>query len=132
MAYGVRGRSSTLFAPSVYRGPAARRAIALTFDDGPSESTPALLRMLTDQCVPATFFQCGGNVDRLPEIAREAACCGHEIGNHSHTHPRFTFRPPAFIQGESPQSCFALRLEYAGRVCARLSGGFTSWASCGL
>src|SRR5258707_569773 len=35
MAYGVRGRSATLFAPSVYRGPAARRAIALTFDDGP-------------------------------------------------------------------------------------------------
>ncbi|PYT26969.1 MAG: polysaccharide deacetylase family protein, partial [Acidobacteria bacterium] len=80
MAYAVRGKSSTLFAPSVYRGPAARRAIALTFDDGPSESTPALLRMLADQDVPATFFQCGGNVERLPEIAREAARCGHEIG----------------------------------------------------
>ena len=100
MAYAVRGKSSTLFAPSVYRGPAARRAIALTFDDGPSESTPALLRMLADQDVPATFFQCGGNVERLPEIAREAARCGHEIGNHSHTHPRFIFRTPAFIQDE--------------------------------
>ncbi len=100
MAYGVRGRSATLFAPSVYRGPAARRAIALTFDDGPSESTPALLRMLADQDVPATFFQCGGNVERLPEIARDVARSGHEIGNHSQTHPRFIFRTPAFIQGE--------------------------------
>ena len=100
MAYAVRGRSSTLFAPSVYRGPAARRAIALTFDDGPSESTPALLRMLADQDVPATFFQCGGNVERLPEIAREVAGCGHEIGNHSHTHPRFILRTSAFIEGE--------------------------------
>ncbi len=100
MVYGVRGRSSTLFAPSVYRGPMARRAIALTFDDGPSESTPALLRMLTDQVVPATFFQCGGNVVRLPEIARDVARCGHEIGNHSHTHPPFIFRTPAFIQDE--------------------------------
>jgi peptidoglycan/xylan/chitin deacetylase (PgdA/CDA1 family) len=89
-----------LFAPSVYRGPAARRAIALTFDDGPSESTPALLRMLADQDVPATFFQCGANVERLPEIAREVARSGHEIGNHSYTHPRFIFRTPAFIQGE--------------------------------
>jgi peptidoglycan/xylan/chitin deacetylase (PgdA/CDA1 family) len=100
MAYAVRGRSSTLFAPSVYRGPAARRAIALTFDDGPSESTPALLRMLADQNVTATFFHCGGNVDRLPEIARDVARSGHEIGNHSHTHPRFIFRTPDFIQGE--------------------------------
>src|SRR6266481_1550222 len=97
MAYAVRGRSSTLFAPSVYRGPAARRAIALTFDDGPSESTPALLRVLADQDVPATFFQCGANVERLPEIACEVARLGHEIGNHSHTHPRFYFRNPAFI-----------------------------------
>jgi peptidoglycan/xylan/chitin deacetylase (PgdA/CDA1 family) len=97
MAYGVRGRSSTLFAPSVYRGPASRRTIALTFDDGPSESTPELLRLLADQDVPATFFQCGANVERLPEIACEVARRGHEIGNHSHTHPRLYFRNPAFI-----------------------------------
>ena len=100
MAYGVRGKSSTLFAPSVYRGPAARRAIAFTFDDGPSESTPALLRMLADQDVPATFFQCGSNVQRLPEIARDVARGGHEIGNHSQTHPRFSFRTSGFIQAE--------------------------------
>jgi peptidoglycan/xylan/chitin deacetylase (PgdA/CDA1 family) len=100
MAYGVRGRSATLFAPSVYRGPSNRRAIALTFDDGPSESTPALLRILEDQQVPATFFQCGANVERLPEIARQVTESGHEIGNHSHTHPRFFFKNPAFIQDE--------------------------------
>jgi peptidoglycan/xylan/chitin deacetylase (PgdA/CDA1 family) len=100
MTYGVRGRSSTLFAPSVYRGPASRRAIALTFDDGPSESTPGLLRLLADHNLPATFFQCGANVERLPEIAREVAERGHEIGNHSHTHPRFYFRNPKFIRDE--------------------------------
>src|SRR2546428_768364 len=43
MAYAVRGRSSTLLAPSVYRGSRRRRAIALTFDDGPSERTNQLL-----------------------------------------------------------------------------------------
>lgn len=100
MAYGVRGRSSTLFAPSVYRGPASRRAIAFTFDDGPSESTPGLLRVLADHDVPATFFQCGANVERLPEIAREVARQGHEIGNHSHTHPKFYFRGPGFMRDE--------------------------------
>jgi len=100
MAYGVRGRSATLFAPSVYRGPAGRRSIALTFDDGPSESTPELLEVLSTQGVPATFFQCGANVRRLPEVAREVVRRGHEVGNHSDTHPRFYFRKPEFIREE--------------------------------
>ncbi len=100
VAYGVRGRSATLFAPSVYRGPSSRRSLALTFDDGPSESTLQLLEVLSGQDVPATFFQCGANVRRLPAIAREVARCGHEIGNHSDTHPKFYFRRPAFIRDE--------------------------------
>jgi peptidoglycan-N-acetylglucosamine deacetylase len=100
MVYGVRARSATLFGPSVYRGPASRRAIAFTFDDGPSESTPDLLRLLEAQDISATFFQCGVNVERLPEIAREVARRGHEVGNHSHTHPKFYFRKPGFIRDE--------------------------------
>ncbi len=71
LAYAVRGRSSQLLGPSVYRGPRDRRALALTFDDGPSESTPALLQILQDYGVPSTFFQCGVNVRRLPEVARQ-------------------------------------------------------------
>jgi peptidoglycan/xylan/chitin deacetylase (PgdA/CDA1 family) len=100
MAYGVRGRASTLLAPSVYRGPSSKRSLALTFDDGPSESTPVLLEILTAHNVPATFFQCGMNVRRLPEIAREVIRRGHEVGNHSHTHPKFYFRKPEFIREE--------------------------------
>ena len=100
MAYGVRGRSATLFAPSIYRGPASRPALALTFDDGPSESTAELLEVLSDHHVSATFFQCGANVRRLPEMAREVVRRGHEVGNHSDTHPRFYFRKPAFIREE--------------------------------
>jgi peptidoglycan-N-acetylglucosamine deacetylase len=100
MAYGVRGRSSTLFAPSVFRGPASRHAIALTFDDGPSESTPSLLSVLAEHSVSATFFQCGANVERLPEIARQVAGQNHEIGNHTHTHPKLYFRGPAFMTDE--------------------------------
>jgi peptidoglycan/xylan/chitin deacetylase (PgdA/CDA1 family) len=100
MAYGVRGRSATLFAPSVYRGPASRRSIALTFDDGPSESTPELLEVLSNHGVSATFFQCGANVSRLPDIAREVVRRSHEVGNHSYTHPKFYFCKPEFIREE--------------------------------
>ena len=50
-------------------------------------STPAILDMLRRHGVSATFFQCGANVERLPSIARAVGSAGHEIGNHSHTHP---------------------------------------------
>ena len=98
MAWAVRGRSSSVFGPSVWRGPLDRRALALTFDDGPSESTPAILDILARHNVPATFFQCGANVERLPAVARAVGQAGHAIGNHSHTHPLFCFRSRRFIQ----------------------------------
>ena len=66
LGYAVRGRSSAFFAPSMYRGDRGRPALALTFDDGPSESTPALLEVLAEHDVRATFFMCGENVRRLP------------------------------------------------------------------
>ena len=100
MAYGVRGKSSTWFAPSIWHGPRDRRIIALTFDDGPSESTPELLDILAEFSVPATFFQIGANVRRLPEVARAVTEAGHETGNHSDTHPLFCFRTPEFLYKE--------------------------------
>jgi peptidoglycan/xylan/chitin deacetylase (PgdA/CDA1 family) len=99
-AWAVRGKSSSVFAPSVWRGPSDRRSIALTFDDGPSESTPAILEILDGYGVRATFFQCGANVERLPEIARAVADAGHEIGNHSHTHPYLFLRSPRAIHND--------------------------------
>src|SRR5579884_1188689 len=100
MAWAVRGRSAAVFGPSAWRGPRHRQAIALTFDDGPSESTPHVLELLERFQVPATFFQIGANVLRLPAVARAVAAAGHEIGNHSHTHPLFCFRSPDFIYQE--------------------------------
>ena len=100
MAWAVRGRSASVFGRSVWRGPRDRRALALTFDDGPSEGTPEILEILAEHGVPATFFQCGANVDRLPEIAREVAARGHEIGNHSYSHPYLFLRSPGAIENE--------------------------------
>lgn len=74
--------------------------MALTFDDGPSESTPVLLEVLSNHGVASTFFQCGANVRRLPDIAREVVSRGHEVGNHSDTHPKFYFCRPEFITDE--------------------------------
>lgn len=119
MAYAVRGKSSSILAPSVYRGNPARSAIALTFDDGPSESTPALLEILAEHSVPATFFMCGVNVRRLPQIAREVASAGHEIGNHSDSHSRLYFHSPEFIYRE-----LALAQETIRKVTAKTPAFF--------
>jgi peptidoglycan-N-acetylglucosamine deacetylase len=100
LGYAVRGRSSAFFAPSMYRGDRSRPALALTFDDGPSESTPALLEILAGHGVRATFFMCGKNVRRLPGIARQVRAQGHEIGNHTETHPHLHFKSPEFIYQE--------------------------------
>src|SRR5436190_13522641 len=91
LAYAVRGRSSTMLAPSVYRGSRHRPAIALTFDDGPSEGTSRLLDLLNRLGTPATFFVCGMNVRRLPQVLRDTVEAGHEIGNHSYSHPALYF-----------------------------------------
>jgi peptidoglycan/xylan/chitin deacetylase (PgdA/CDA1 family) len=96
-AWAVRGRSSGIFGPSLWRGSPGRRAIAITFDDGPSPSTPLLLDELTKHRVPATFFQVGGNVSRYPDIAGTVLAAGHEIGNHSYSHLNFALKPPSLI-----------------------------------
>ncbi len=100
MAYAVRAPSSTLFGPSVYRGYPGRRSLALTFDDGPSEGTPEILSILSEFKLPATFFQCGANVRRLPAVARDVMAEGHEIGNHTETHPNLCFHAPHTVAAE--------------------------------
>jgi peptidoglycan-N-acetylglucosamine deacetylase len=62
--------------------------IAMTFDDGPSALlTPKLLDLLAAHHIKATFFVIGENVAEHPEIVARAAREGHEIGNHSWSHP---------------------------------------------
>jgi peptidoglycan-N-acetylglucosamine deacetylase len=62
--------------------------IALTFDDGPHPvMTEKLLAVLHQAHVPATFFVVGKMADRYPELVREIARDGHELANHTYTHP---------------------------------------------
>lgn len=64
--------------------------IAMTFDDGPSATlTPKLLDLLAARHIKVTFFVIGENVAEHPEIVARAAQEGHEIGNHSWSHPNF-------------------------------------------
>jgi len=97
VAWGVRGRSSQVFGTSVWKGQGTRQAIALTFDDGPSESTGRVLDLLSKHGARATFCVLGFHARRLPEVVARAVKEGHEIGNHTDTHPSLYLRSAEFI-----------------------------------
>lgn len=62
--------------------------LALTFDDGPDDVyTPEILDELEQLGVKATFFVVGQNVERFPSVVRRMYDEGHEIGNHTFSHP---------------------------------------------
>ncbi len=74
--------------PDIYRsGSAQSNMVALTFDDGPSsEFTPAILDILQEYNVIATFFMVGSHIEKYPEIAQRIVDEGHEVGNHTQNH----------------------------------------------
>lgn len=65
------------------------KVVALTMDDGPAKNTPAVLDVLKEEGVKATFFIIGENVEGREDILKRAYDEGHEIGNHSWDHTSF-------------------------------------------
>lgn len=85
-AYAVACPASQLLGRTVFHGPRGARRIALTFDDGPSDWTPAVLDVLASRKVSATFFVCGRNAESRPELMQALTASGHEVGNHTYSH----------------------------------------------
>ncbi len=67
---------------------------ALTFDDGPGQTTEALLNILRDKGVRATFFVVGSRVHLYPETLKRLVAEGNEVGNHTFTHTSMRQRAP--------------------------------------
>lgn len=79
--------SSVIITRSGFR----EKALALTFDDGPhKEYTPRILDILKSEKVKATFFVIGENANQHPSLIRRMWSEGHEIGNHTYTHPNLS------------------------------------------
>ena len=78
-----------------------RKVVALTFDDGPHpRRTPRILELLARHGVRATFFMIGKNIDYYRKAAELVAAEGHEIGNHTDTHPHMSRTSDAEIEKE--------------------------------
>jgi len=71
-----------------HSGATNQKILCLTFDDGPDrEYTPQILDILKAHHVPATFFVIGVNAEQFPTLIKREYEEGHEIGNHTYTHP---------------------------------------------
>ncbi|WP_344263153.1 polysaccharide deacetylase family protein [Actinomadura napierensis] len=62
------------------------KCVALTFDDGPAESTGRLLEILAAHHVRATFFIVGEQAAKYPDLVRRETAAGHQVADHSYTH----------------------------------------------
>ena len=68
-----------------------KNKVVLSFDDGPDRRwTPKILDILKEKHVPGVFFVIGDEANRAPDLLKREYDEGHEIGNHTFTHPTFT------------------------------------------
>jgi peptidoglycan/xylan/chitin deacetylase (PgdA/CDA1 family) len=90
---GVRTRYSSIHTDQM--------VLAMTFDDGPHpQNTPKLLDLLKERNIKATFFLVGANVKAYPDIVRRIIAEGHEVANHTWTHPSLTSLSDEKIRSE--------------------------------
>jgi peptidoglycan-N-acetylglucosamine deacetylase len=75
-------------------------AVALTFDDGPSRDTERILDVLGEHSVTASFFMIGRQVESFPGIAQRVLAEGHEVGNHSYSHPIYLYHRASLTHQE--------------------------------
>jgi peptidoglycan-N-acetylglucosamine deacetylase len=92
--------------------------VALTFDDGPdADWTPRILDVLKQEQVAASFFIIGENGQENPDLVRRIVREGHDIGNHTYTHPNL---------GEIPGRITDLELNATERLIESLTGRSTT------
>jgi peptidoglycan/xylan/chitin deacetylase (PgdA/CDA1 family) len=102
----------------VASGGSGRREVALTFDDGPSQYTPRIMRILLQKRVPATFFVVGQQLNRYtPELRAELGNAFH-VGDHTENHQFLGRLRPAGQWGQINDA--AVRLRGAGAPFPRL------------
>lgn len=103
------------FFPVLRRSESGRPYVALTFDDGgPEGRVGEILDVLKEAGVKGTFFLLGEWVKANPDAVRRMAAEGHEIANHSYSHPRFNWLDAEAMRREILAARDALR-EVAGR-----------------
>lgn len=89
-----------LFDNLYFNGKRDSKNIGLSFDDGPSEETERVLDILKKYDAKATFFVCGKNIEGRENVIKRIMKEGHEIGNHTYSHPSLLIRNKKYSMNE--------------------------------
>lgn len=93
LAFPTAAEEEGTFLPTVFRhgdyeSGEGQKRVAITFDDGPHRTyTEQILNLLDEYHIRATFFVVGQNVQDYPDLVRREIAAGHEVGNHTLSHP---------------------------------------------
>ncbi|WP_280345985.1 polysaccharide deacetylase family protein [Nocardia neocaledoniensis] len=105
------------------------KLVALTFDDGPTERTPEILRTLAELRVTGTFYLVGDDLAAHPEHGAAIAAAGHEIGNHTYTHRRMVLISGDTARDEVERTDAEIRRTgYQGPITFRPPYGKKLWS----
>ena len=120
-----KSTSFQLIGEPITRVATSSRVVALTFDDGPDPRyLDGILDTLRAANVHATFFAIGDELEQHPELGPKIVAAGHELGNHSFTHPRMVLRSLAFMRDEIQRTDDAIRRAgYGGAIQFRPPNG---------
>lgn len=113
-----RSRTWQLLGELVHRVETDEKVVALTFDDGPTpDYTEGVLAVLREKGVRATFFLIGQEAEANPDETRAIAADGHELGNHTYTHPDMTLASEGDAEMQVTKTDAAIRAAgYSGDI----------------
>lgn len=114
-------RDFQVFGTVVSRVDTERRLVALTFDDGPTTShTAEILALLAEHDLRATFFLTGRAMADQPGLTRAIVAAGHQVGNHSWSHPRMLLMGYSRVADEIERTDAGIRAAgYDGEILFR-------------
>lgn len=116
----MNSRDIQLFGKIISHVDTDKKVVALTFDDGPTEKTPEILKMLNDLDVKCTFFLIGQQIEKHMDYASAIVNAGHQLGNHSYTHNPMVFKSYSSIEKEVDSTSSLIRQAgYTGDIVFR-------------
>ncbi len=138
-ARGAFGRNSPVYGRVVDHGPRTGDRFALTFDDGPGPSTPAILDALAAADARATFFALGRQAQEHPDVIARIVDEGHELASHGFDHGILVFRGADHVHDQLLRTEEAIAAAAGPHALTRyfraphgFRGPATSWAAAQL
>jgi peptidoglycan/xylan/chitin deacetylase (PgdA/CDA1 family) len=113
---------------TIWAGPPHEKAVALTFDDGPSPVyTPKIIALLKEYDAHGTFFVMGHKVEQTPWLIQAELKGGHEVGNHTFSHPRMTTEDQISRERELERTAVELDLAGCPRESRLFRPPYSAW-----